>query len=157
MPRKNVRSVPDPLLTIREVADWLRINLPTVRRLADSGALRTYRIGLRGDRRFSVKDVEEYLQKQPRRNFRRRKEDRWLSVREASLRLGVHPNTLRRWANNGQLKAKRIGTLGERRFSEQEVERYLQSRRSPRQGSIARHLKGASAGYLVMGGIVRRC
>ena len=137
MPRKRVRTIPEPLLTIREVADWLRLDLKTVRRLANSGALATYRVGLRRDRRFSVRDVGEYLQTRPRHVPRRRKQDRSLSVQEASLRLGVHPNTLIHWANDGELRAERIGALGERRFSEQEVERYLESRRSP-EAAVAR-------------------
>ena len=131
MPRKHVRPIPEPLLTIREVAGWLRIHTNTVRRLADSGALKTYRVGLRRDRRFSIREVERYLNWRAIEIPTHYNEDRLLSLQETSLRLGVHVNTLRRWADRDELRATRIGSLGERQFSEQEVERYLESRGSP--------------------------
>lgn len=34
--------------------------------------------------------------------------DDMLTVREVALLLHVHPNTLRRWSNNGRIKAYRI-------------------------------------------------
>ena len=131
MPRKNVRPIPDQLLTIREVADRLNVNLWTLRRLTDSGRLRAYRVGVRSDRRYSVRDVDKYMTRDASENPERGNEGRLLSLQEASLRIGVHRNTLRRWADIGELKAERIGSLGERQFDEQQLERYLKSRRSP--------------------------
>lgn len=48
-----------------------------------------------------------------------------LTVREVARLLHVHPNTLRRWSNNGRLKAYRITDRGDRRFKREEVARFL--------------------------------
>ena len=39
-----------------------------------------------------------------------------LTVREVARLLHVHPNTLRRWSNNGRIRAYRITPRGDRRF-----------------------------------------
>lgn len=44
---------------------------------------------------------------------------------EAAELLGIHPNTLRKWANRGILKCFRITPRGDRRFRKQEVEAFL--------------------------------
>lgn len=46
----------------------------------------------------------------------------YVSNREASHRLGVHPNTLRNWADEGYLRVERLPT-GFRRIPASEVER----------------------------------
>lgn len=45
----------------REVASWLGIHVNTVKRLGDSGDIREFRVGKRGDRRYRPEDVNEYL------------------------------------------------------------------------------------------------
>jgi len=50
-----------PMLTVREVARLLHIHGNTVRRWADRGLIRTYRISRRGDRRFRQEDVAHFL------------------------------------------------------------------------------------------------
>ena len=50
-----------PMLTIREVSRLLHIHSNTVRRWADRGVLRAYRITTRGDRRFRREDIEHFL------------------------------------------------------------------------------------------------
>ena len=52
-----------PMLTIREVARLLHIHSNTVRRWADQGIIRAYRIGRRGDRRFRRKDIVHFVSK----------------------------------------------------------------------------------------------
>lgn len=47
---------------------------------------------------------------------------RLLTIGEAAARLGVHVNTLRRWADNGTIKAVRLPS-GYRRFEEAEINR----------------------------------
>ena len=51
--------------------------------------------------------------------------DDMLTVREVARILHVHPNTLRRWSNNGRIKAYRITRRGDRRFKRQEITDFL--------------------------------
>jgi len=48
-----------------------------------------------------------------------------LTVREVARLLHVHPNTLRRWSNDGRIKACRINRRGDRRFKCEEIARFL--------------------------------
>jgi excisionase family DNA binding protein len=48
-----------------------------------------------------------------------------LTVREVARLLHVHPNTLRRWSNNGRIKAYRITPRGDRRFKREEIAQFL--------------------------------
>jgi excisionase family DNA binding protein len=49
------------MLTVREVARMLNVHLNTVRRWSNLGILKSFRIGLRGDRRFLKEDVDKFL------------------------------------------------------------------------------------------------
>ena len=49
------------MLTVRQVARLLNIHINTVRRWSNQGILKAYRIGPRGDRRFSREDVAVVL------------------------------------------------------------------------------------------------
>jgi excisionase family DNA binding protein len=44
-----------------------------------------------------------------------------LTVREVSRLLHVHSNTLRRWSDQGVIKAYRIGPRGDRRFRPEDI------------------------------------
>ena len=44
-----------------------------------------------------------------------------LTVREVSQLLHVHSNTLRRWSDEGIVKAYRIGPRGDRRFRAEDI------------------------------------
>jgi excisionase family DNA binding protein len=48
----------EPMLTTSEVARILNVHINTVRRWSNQGALKSYRIGSRGDRRFRKDDVD---------------------------------------------------------------------------------------------------
>lgn len=48
----------------------------------------------------------------------------WLTLSEAAHLLGVHPTTLRRWTNNGDIPA-RITPGGHRRFSRSQLAAYV--------------------------------
>jgi len=51
--------------------------------------------------------------------------DDMMTVRQVAQLLHVHPNTLRRWCNNGRIKAYRITPRGDRRFKREEIARFL--------------------------------
>jgi excisionase family DNA binding protein len=44
-----------------------------------------------------------------------------LTMREATRLLNVHGNTLRRWSDQGVIKAYRLGPRGERRFKREDI------------------------------------
>src|SRR2546421_12153439 len=50
------------LLTSDEIAEYLRVDVVTIRRLVTRGELTAYRIG--GEYRFKLSDIEKYLQRQ---------------------------------------------------------------------------------------------
>jgi excisionase family DNA binding protein len=52
------------MLTVAEVARMLHIHTNTLRRWADQGLIKSYRITSRGDRRFKDLDVIDFLNKQ---------------------------------------------------------------------------------------------
>ena len=63
MQRAAVRKrLPAEMLTIADVALLLRMHPNSVRRWANSGLLRCYRIGVRGDRWFRATDVREFVE-----------------------------------------------------------------------------------------------
>jgi excisionase family DNA binding protein len=48
-----------------------------------------------------------------------------LTIGEASWLLHVHNNTLRRWNEQGLIKAYRIGARGDRRFKKEDIDALL--------------------------------
>ena len=52
-----------------------------------------------------------------------------LNVTEAAKVLGIHENSVRRWADRGDIPHYRIGPRGDRRFVQAELEAWLQSQR----------------------------
>jgi excisionase family DNA binding protein len=48
-------------LTVQEVAEYLHIHVNTIRRWSDKGLIESYRTGPRGDRRYRLEDVEQFL------------------------------------------------------------------------------------------------
>jgi len=53
----NIRK----MLTVSQVADLLGAHANSMRRWADMGLLPSYRIGLRGDRRFRSDEISTFL------------------------------------------------------------------------------------------------
>ena len=51
-----------------------------------------------------------------------------LKIREAAQRLNVNPETLRRWDRQGRLKAIRIGKRGDRRYKEEDIEKFTETK-----------------------------
>ncbi len=51
--------------------------------------------------------------------------DDMLTVTEVARLLHIHTNTLRRWSNNGRIRAYRITSRGDRRFKREDIARFL--------------------------------
>ena len=51
--------------------------------------------------------------------------DSMLTISEVAHLLNVHINTVRRWSNQGTLKSYRIGSRGDRRFRQEDIDGFL--------------------------------
>ena len=51
------------LLTTTEVSEYLNVHPNTVRIWSSNGLLRSYRFGPRGNRKFKIEDVEDFLKR----------------------------------------------------------------------------------------------
>jgi excisionase family DNA binding protein len=51
--------------------------------------------------------------------------DPMLTTSDVARLLNVHINTVRRWSNQGVIKAYRIGSRGDRRFRHEDVSSFL--------------------------------
>jgi excisionase family DNA binding protein len=51
--------------------------------------------------------------------------DPMLTASDVARLLNVHLNTVRRWSNRGVLKAYRIGSRGDRRFRQEDIDYFL--------------------------------
>ncbi len=47
--------------------------------------------------------------------------DKLLSIKEAARILNTHTETLRRWDNNGKLKAIRVGSRQDRKYKPEDI------------------------------------
>jgi len=50
------------MMTAQQVADFLQVSICSIRRWSDKGALKFYRVGSRGDRRYWREDVLRFLE-----------------------------------------------------------------------------------------------
>ena len=57
-----VSTYSEEMLTVHDVARLLKVHPNSVRRWANQGLLRTFRIGKRGDRRFKPGDIARFLE-----------------------------------------------------------------------------------------------
>ena len=53
-----------------------------------------------------------------------------LTTSEVASILNVHINTVRRWSNQGTLKAYQLGPRGDRRFRREDIEEFLATHRN---------------------------
>ncbi len=51
--------------------------------------------------------------------------DPMLTASDVARLLSVHVNTVRRWSNQGILKAYRVGSRGDRRFRQEDITSFL--------------------------------
>lgn len=54
------------------------------------------------------------------------KNDNLLTITSAAKLLGVNPATLRKWDNEGKIKAIRLGTRGDRRYRREDLQQFIQ-------------------------------
>lgn len=52
-----------------------------------------------------------------------------LRIKEAAELLGVNPQTLRRWDNEGRLKAVRIGKRQDRRYKSEDIQKIVEGQK----------------------------
>ncbi len=57
------------MLSVVEVAEMLHVHPSTLRRWSDAGQITSYRISSRGDRRYLLTDVQEFVKKMNESNF----------------------------------------------------------------------------------------
>jgi len=57
-------------------------------------------------------------------------ETTWLRTPEAAQYLGVHEETIRRWAREGAIPAAKLGNRGGFRFKREDLDRFLERRRT---------------------------
>ena len=53
----------------------------------------------------------------------------WIRTPEAARYLGVHIETMRRWARDGVIPAAKLGNRGGFRFKREDLDRFLEGRR----------------------------
>ena len=56
-----MKNLLDIGLTVGEAASLLNVHRNTVRRWTNKGMLKSYRVGPRGDRRLTQRDIERFL------------------------------------------------------------------------------------------------
>ena len=61
----------------------------------------------------------------------------WMRTPEAAKYLGVHIETVRRWAREGTIPAAKLGNRGGFRFKREDLDRFLE-RRQPASAAPAR-------------------
>ena len=62
-PKKSVVG-PKAVLRAGDVASFLGVHVNTVRRWSDEGVLKSFRVGLRHERRFRREDIEVFLKEE---------------------------------------------------------------------------------------------
>jgi excisionase family DNA binding protein len=58
-----------------------------------------------------------------------------LTTSDVARLLNIHINTVRRWSNEGRLRAYRLGSRGDRRFQREDIASFLAHRAKARRGS----------------------
>jgi excisionase family DNA binding protein len=110
---------------MRQPSDGLEARRHEMHALREAGL--TYKgigqkLGLSGER---VRQVVSSDQKGPRADLQTARQPLLLRTAEVARLLGIHANTVRRWANDGSLRSYRVGKRSDRRFRRDDVERAL--------------------------------
>jgi excisionase family DNA binding protein len=57
-------------------------------------------------------------------------QSQWLRTPEAAKYLGVHIETMRRWAREGAIPSAKLGNRGGFRFKREDLDRFMEARRA---------------------------
>jgi len=57
-----------------------------------------------------------------------------LTTSDVARLLNIHINTVRRWSNEGKLRAYRLGSRGDRRFQREDIANFLARRSKAKKG-----------------------
>jgi excisionase family DNA binding protein len=67
-----------------------------------------------------------------------------LTTTEVAAILNVHINTVRRWSNQGTLKAYQLGPRGDRRFRREDIEEFLAGHSNQNGEAESQEMNGAA-------------
>ncbi|MEL7562300.1 helix-turn-helix domain-containing protein [Dehalogenimonas sp. 4OHTPN] len=67
-----------------------------------------------------------------------------LTTTEVAAILNVHINTVRRWSNQGTLKAYQLGPRGDRRFRREDIEEFLAGHSNQNGEGESQEMNGAA-------------
>ena len=101
-------NLPNRTLPVSKAASFLGVSAETLRRWDRKGVLKPFRTK-GGQRRYSLTNLEAYKSGE-------RSAKTPLKISQAAERLGVHPETLRRWERDGAIQAERTNG-GQRRYT----------------------------------------
>ncbi|HEX9976132.1 MAG TPA: helix-turn-helix domain-containing protein [Dehalococcoidales bacterium] len=59
-----------------------------------------------------------------------------LTTSDVARLLNIHINTVRRWSNEGRLRAYRLGSRGDRRFQREDIASFLSRQSKVKKGNI---------------------
>ena len=59
-----------------------------------------------------------------------------LTTSDVARLLNIHINTVRRWSNEGRLRAYRLGSRGDRRFQREDIASFLSRQSKVKNGNI---------------------
>jgi len=91
------------------------------------GGLTYAKIGLRFG--ISNERVRQILNSKVNKQPKTSRTNPPLRTSDVAHLLNIHVNTVRRWTNNGVLKAYRIGPRGDRRFKQKDIDRLSKHRK----------------------------
>ena len=126
-----VPPVTERLVSVTVAAGVLGVHPNTLRTWSDAGRVPAVRIHAQGQRRYRRADLAAFLAHAATGPDTGPSGGRAVSVAGAARILGVHPNTVRAWSDQGRLAALRINDRGDRRFRMAALEAFLAGATGP--------------------------
>ena len=124
--RQYFPPVAERLVSVADAARILGVHANTLRAWSDAGRVPAVRIHAQGQRRYHRADLAAFLAHAATGpDTGGPSGSRAVSVAGAARILGVHPNTVRAWSDQGRLAALRINDRGDRRFRMAVLEAFM--------------------------------